>query len=359
MKKLVLYGIAILMAITLVISCDDAKAVKTYTVTFKSDGGSEIAPVDVIEGEKVAKPADPTKKGYKFLEWQLDGKAFSFEEAVTTDITLKATWERDETVWDGKEVDSSWYDETKPEFTIKKASELAGLAQLVNKGTRFEGKTITLENDLDLGNYDWTPIGNVVSYPGQTFAGTFKGNNKVISNMKAVSKTKDHATAGLFGSITGKVHDLTLKDIAVESYHYAGGIVGYSSANTGMEIKNCHIDGGSITSIPELLDSGKYDNGDKAGGIIGYMVDGDLVEGCTVKNITVKAYRDIGGIIGCGAGTVKNNKFLDNVKLIQDNTNGYKPTRPDTIDSIVGRKESTIKLEANTGTATIEFVPAK
>lgn len=208
MKKIAFFIIAMIAFTMFAVSCDNKPVEpKEYTVTFETGTESKIEAVKVEEGEKVAKPADPTKKGYKFLVWQLDGKAFSFEEGVTTDITLKATWERDETVWDGKEVDSSWYDEKESKFTINKASELAGLAQLVNNGTRFEGKTITLENNLDLGNYDWTPIGNVVSYPGQTFAGTFKGNNKVISNMKAVSKTKDHATAGLFGSITGKVHD--------------------------------------------------------------------------------------------------------------------------------------------------------
>ncbi len=66
---------------------------KVYTVTFNSNGGSEVADVEVTEGEKVAKPADPTYAGYVFKYWSLDGTTeFDFEAAITGDITLKAVW---------------------------------------------------------------------------------------------------------------------------------------------------------------------------------------------------------------------------------------------------------------------------
>ncbi|MDU1044444.1 InlB B-repeat-containing protein, partial [Peptoniphilus rhinitidis] len=43
------------------------------TVTFDSDGGSEVA-VQTIEKGKTAKaPAAPTKEGKEFVEWQKDG----------------------------------------------------------------------------------------------------------------------------------------------------------------------------------------------------------------------------------------------------------------------------------------------
>ena len=65
---------------------------KTYTVTFDSNGGSSVASQTVKEGEKATKPADPTKTGYTFGGWQLDGSAYGFDAAVTKDLTLKATW---------------------------------------------------------------------------------------------------------------------------------------------------------------------------------------------------------------------------------------------------------------------------
>ena len=62
------------------------------TVTFNSNGGSDVAAAEVISGKVVAKPADPTKSHYRFNEWQLSGSAYDFSAAVTEDITLVADW---------------------------------------------------------------------------------------------------------------------------------------------------------------------------------------------------------------------------------------------------------------------------
>ena len=64
-----------------------------YTVTFDTNGGSEISSKEVNEGEKVAKPSNPTKAGYVFKEWQLDGKTYVFNTPVTKNIKLVAVWE--------------------------------------------------------------------------------------------------------------------------------------------------------------------------------------------------------------------------------------------------------------------------
>ena len=64
-----------------------------YTVTFDTKGGSTVNSVKVYEGDKVSKPVIPTRKGYAFVEWQLDGKAYNFASPVTKDITLVAIWE--------------------------------------------------------------------------------------------------------------------------------------------------------------------------------------------------------------------------------------------------------------------------
>lgn len=73
---------------------------------------------------------------------------------------LPVTALADDTVWDGTAVDTSWYNEhtSDSEFTITTAAELAGLAQLVNAGNDFSGKTIRLGADIDLAGHGWTPI---------------------------------------------------------------------------------------------------------------------------------------------------------------------------------------------------------
>ena len=76
------------------VSCEQNLPEETYTVTFDSDGGSEIKPVTVKDGEKVTKPeADPTKDGYTFKGWFNGETEYDFEASVTANITLKAKWE--------------------------------------------------------------------------------------------------------------------------------------------------------------------------------------------------------------------------------------------------------------------------
>ena len=80
------------------IACDGSKVTvvavpaQQYTVTFNTDGGSTIAPIQVIDGSPVARPADPTKAGYTFVKWQLGGSDYYFSSAVNSNITLNAVW---------------------------------------------------------------------------------------------------------------------------------------------------------------------------------------------------------------------------------------------------------------------------
>ena len=75
------------------VTVTEEAVIKLYTVTFDSDGGSEVAPAKVNEGGKVTKPADPTKDGFEFVEWQLADVAYDFDAAVVANITLKAVWD--------------------------------------------------------------------------------------------------------------------------------------------------------------------------------------------------------------------------------------------------------------------------
>lgn len=100
------------------IACDGSKVTvvampaQQYTVTFNTDGGSTIGAVQVSDGSPVAQPADPTKAGYTFVKWQLDGSDYDFNSAVTGNIMLNAVWaykgiesislnESEHMTWDG------------------------------------------------------------------------------------------------------------------------------------------------------------------------------------------------------------------------------------------------------------------
>lgn len=68
---------------------------KTYTVTFDTQGGNLISSVEVKKNEVVARPNNPTKEGYTFLEWRLDDEIYDFNQKITKDITIVATWKKD------------------------------------------------------------------------------------------------------------------------------------------------------------------------------------------------------------------------------------------------------------------------
>ena len=50
----------------------------------------------VNEGDKVTRPTNPTRNGYMFVEWQLDGQKYDFNTPVTKDIKLVAVWENND-----------------------------------------------------------------------------------------------------------------------------------------------------------------------------------------------------------------------------------------------------------------------
>ena len=66
----------------------------TYLVTFNSNGGSTVTQQTIEHGSKAETPIVPTKAGYQFVCWHLQGveDAFDFDTAITSNITLVATW---------------------------------------------------------------------------------------------------------------------------------------------------------------------------------------------------------------------------------------------------------------------------
>ena len=63
-----------------------------FAVTFNTDGGSDVSRQYVAPGEKAIRPQDPTKSGYAFDGWYLNGSEYDFSKPVTSDITLTASW---------------------------------------------------------------------------------------------------------------------------------------------------------------------------------------------------------------------------------------------------------------------------
>ena len=94
MKKILLAIVVAVAGLFGLASCEETKVPteptqqatpqkKVFTVEFNTDGGSEVAAVEVNEGEKLTLPANPTKEGFVFAGWYTD-------EAFTTELSALA-----------------------------------------------------------------------------------------------------------------------------------------------------------------------------------------------------------------------------------------------------------------------------
>ena len=177
---------------------------------------------------------------------------------------------------------SKWYEEhkTKTTFTIKNASELAYLAQLVNTQTEsFSEKTVVLGNNIDLSSLchgadgangiaaaNWTPIGTFNSYnDNKPFDGTFDGKGHTIRGLYIQTAS---TYQGLFGYVNGSVRNLIVTGtVDGGSKNYVAGIAG--SVSYDAKIENCGFYG-------SVISTSAY----SAGGVVGGGGNSNTVTGC-------------------------------------------------------------------------------
>ena len=153
---------------------------------------------------------------------------------------------------------------------------------------------ITLDSDVDLQGFNWTPIGTSSQSP---YTGTFDGRGHKISGLNAITPPSQYS--GLFGYIK----DATVRNLALDaptvscsSYNgYAGGVAAYMQNSI---IENCQVSDGSISCT---------DNESTAGGIVGYVhiydtkADENVVKNCQVSGVTISA-KYAGGVAGNTSG---------------------------------------------------------
>lgn len=197
----------------------------------------------------------------------------------------------------GAELSGSWSDEanrntswgsdyeTATTFTVNSEADLAQLAYLVNNGSDFSGKTITLAKDLDLSAHEWVSIGyfDATNSKYYSFKGIFDGGNYSISGM-TINKTGANVL-GLFGTIDNGaiIRNVILTSGSVTGNASVGGIVG-EIQNSACQIINCHV-------LPGVTISGNR----QVGGIAGEQYG--TISGCS-SGASANAEDSCGGLIG-------------------------------------------------------------
>jgi hypothetical protein len=188
--------------------------------------------------------------------------------------------------WDGVTV-SEVHANAEGVYEIVTPANLAWVAEVVNSGTEsFEGKKLRLMNHIDLGGYEWIPIGTL-EYP---FKGTLDGNGKTISNISTGSliarsfRSRAETTTsgtGLFGvteNATFQNVNIANATVNSESNGAAGVLVGVATGTTTVEGVN--IENASATASGSESAAGLV-VGKATGDII--VSDVDLLCGCILS----------------------------------------------------------------------------
>ena len=224
-------------------------------------------------------------RGYQLLGWALNGSDEVLDSipAVSADMKLIAKWKASgsETADPVKNFEDFIKNQPRndqgefDEIVISDYETLKALAAYVNAGNDCKGRTFVLGSDLTLGS-DWTDIGNNTTNP---FGGTLSGNGHTI--------TYDDAKTPLFGTVSGRV-----SDIAVAGSGKING--GIADTLLGGTIENCRVRSGS-----------SFVGDDIAGGIVGTIstangsIPGGTVSGCTIEDgVSITGGSYVGGIAG-------------------------------------------------------------
>lgn len=270
------------------------------TITFNTDGGTEISPITQNPGTPVSKPEMiPQKKSCIFVKWQYDDKDYVFDVMPDMNITLNA-------VWDFYEDGTEFYP-----YIISNKDQLVGIEKLdsENGSSYFE-----LVNDIDLEGTVWNPIKN--------FYGKIEGNNYRIFNFSITTMPKtDYQSSGhtyiyesgLFCSMGSNsiIQNLDIDEFSISVTlrleYYAGYSVdlyvgGLAGRNSGM-IENCYATG-SVNICPSNYNDAQPNI--YAGGLVGENSGEINHSHYSLGTVYGKGHSVYtGGIAGNNSGTVK------------------------------------------------------
>ena len=198
-------------------------------------------------------------------------------------------------LWDGHSTETPAYDEATQTWTISNPNQLAGFAKQVSEGKTFAGETVVLDEDINLNDKTWTPIGWVTTYgDSKSFKGTFDGRGHAINNFRIDYRNYG---SGLFFRVDGGATIKNLNvDQAMVTGQVPGNVVGIVAAYTYQTVtfENIHVTNSYATGYG------------KVGGIIGMAADptggNTTVKNCSVKNTKFYGVYNVGGLIGLMQG---------------------------------------------------------
>ncbi|MCR5611626.1 MAG: InlB B-repeat-containing protein [Clostridiales bacterium] len=263
----------------------------TVTVTFYTDGGNAIDPVEVEYGTPVAEPATPVKDGFIFAGWTLNGAAYDFSANVTENITLVATWA--EAV---AKIGDTMYATLTDAIAAVNAGETIELLKDVTESVVEigGGKSFT----LDLGAHTLTvdyidQYDAFVTIKNGTVAGTIYANGLANGETGKLTIASDAAIEADYAIILYQAADKTGNGYTIDINGTVNGIV-WVMGNI--------LSGDSVINVND----GAVINGDDVGIAINGYATVNVYEGATVTG-TATGIEVRAGVLNVEGGTITGN----------------------------------------------------
>lgn len=132
-------------------------------------------------------------------------------------------------------------------------------------------------------------------FPIPNFQGVFDGNGKKLTGLNIYLTNSNYI--GMFSYIT----NATFKNLSIEGFNIIGKTV--IGAIAGEAYENCEFENVIVGNYSFIQTYSQYSSSfHTAGGFIGYAYYPVTFRNCHNRNIIVKAYTNVGGFIGNGAG---------------------------------------------------------
>lgn len=256
---------------------------------------------------------------------------FSIDDDADEEVVFTVELEKSESAWDGKSSSAPAVNET-GQYVVTNGSELAYIAQKVNAG-ELKNMAVILDDDIDLGDYSWTPIG--IS-SAKAFIGTFDGQGHVITGLY------DPASAnyqGLFGYVKAQDtdHRAKISNLAVygkvQGKQYTAGIVGYTDKYVDIDQCANYVDvtgtsnvGGVVgktsadSNITNSYNAGRITGTSNVGGVAGSHVAATVFD--RLFNVgTLTGTSNVGACVGSSLAKTKvTNTYALKKYTVDDNS---------------------------------------
>lgn len=282
--------------------CKWCNTIKTYTIIFDADNGSETVKQTYEHGQRVVFPAAPQKADYAFCGWYIGEEEYTEGSEVVADVTVRAKWTTRVEIRDG-----------------------AGLKAIA----QHPDYCYVLVNDINMRGGNLPVIGE--------FSGVLDGQGYTVRDFII----DESISGGVFGLI--KVNNGTVKDIVFSEVGFSVQSTGESETNIGVvagtnngTVENVTVSDGSYALNVELR---RHSVDMNFGLIVGK--NGGIMTGCNSSanvNLTLRGtskhnnnrkthHFNIGGVAGLNGSTIEGCYYGGTInaesKAEKDENNAY------------------------------------